>query len=101
MEGSHREPLILKEAGIDYSTGLLYCQEDEDFYKTLLREYAGSAAEKKDKLKSYIDLKDWRNYGVTVHAVKSTSKTLGANGLSEEALILERAAKDGDYEKRI
>ena len=101
LEGSHREPPILKEAGIDYNTGLLYCQEDEDFYKTLLREYAGSAAEKKDKLKSYIDLKDWRNYGVTVHAVKSTSKTLGANGLSEEALILERAAKDGDYEKII
>ncbi len=50
LEGSHREPPILKEAGIDYNTGLLYCQEDEDFYKTLLREYAGSAAEKKDKL---------------------------------------------------
>ena len=93
------EPQILKEAGIDYKTGLLYCQEDEEFYKTLLREYARSAAEKKDKLKSYIDLKDWRNYGVTVHAVKSTSKTLGAKGLSEEALILERAAKEGDYEK--
>ncbi len=93
------EPQILKEAGIDYKTGLLYCQEDEEFYKTLLREYAGSAAEKKDKLKSYIDLKDWRNYGVTVHAVKSTSKTLGAKALSEEALILERAAKEGDYEK--
>lgn len=93
------EPQILKEAGIDYKTGLLYCQEDEEFYKSLLREYAGSAAEKKDRLKNYIDLKDWRNYGVIVHAVKSTSKTLGAKALSEEALILERAAKEGDYEK--
>jgi HPt (histidine-containing phosphotransfer) domain-containing protein len=43
--------------------------------------------------------KDWKNYEVSVHALKSTSKTIGLTGLSEEAKNLEYAARDGKVEQ--
>ena len=39
---------------------------------------------------------DLANYRVVVHAIKSTSLTIGAVELSEKAKALELAAADGD-----
>lgn len=41
---------------------------------------------------------DFKNYEILVHAVKSTSKMIGATHLSEAAFVLEKAAKDEDGE---
>ena len=41
---------------------------------------------------------DVDNYRIQVHALKSTSRTIGATALSDEALALENAAKSGDIE---
>ena len=41
---------------------------------------------------------DWKEYGIYVHALKSTSKMIGAMELSELALRLEEAAKNNDVE---
>ena len=41
---------------------------------------------------------DFKNYEILVHAVKSTSKMIGAAHLSEAAFALEKAAKDEDGE---
>ena len=49
-------------------------------------------SERYENLKRYYDLKDWDNYETTVHALKSTSKTIGANELSVKAAGLEKAA---------
>ena len=38
---------------------------------------------------------DWKNYIILVHAVKSSMRTIGANGLSELAKELEFAGKEG------
>ena len=86
----------LKNAGIDYRTGLVYCQGDEKFYHSLLYEFARSTPEKSKKLFEYLKAEDLKNYGVMVHAIKSTSKTIGAADLSDEALLLEKAAKNSD-----
>ena len=40
--------------------------------------------------------KDLKNYEIRVHALKSTSKTIGALELSEKAKTLEYAAKEGN-----
>ena len=40
--------------------------------------------------------KDLKNYEIRVHALKSTSKTIGAHELSEKAKTLEYAAKEGN-----
>ena len=39
---------------------------------------------------------DWANYRILVHALKSTSLSIGAVSLSERAKTLEMAARDGD-----
>lgn len=45
-----------------------------------------------------MESKDWDNYRILVHALKSTSLTIGAVALSEEAKALEMAAKDEDVD---
>ena len=78
---------------LDIETGLRYCVDNE-FYQEMLREYM--QADKSPALGQYFDEKDWDNYRTLVHALKSTSLTIGAVALSEEAKALEMAARDGD-----
>ena len=85
---------VLKEAGIDTGSGLRYCMDDLDFYKTLLTQVATEAREKIPQLEHYFAEKDWSNYEILIHAVKSTTKMIGGQQVSDEALALEMAAKE-------
>ena len=86
----------LRTVGIDVQIGLRYCQNDEDLYQSILLDFAQSADEKINNISRFYDLEDWKNYAICVHALKSTSKTIGATELSEIALRLETAANDGN-----
>ena len=88
----------LKALGIDTKSGLLYCQNDMEFYQELLLQYAGEAAGKMKAANRNFKDGDLKNYEILVHALKSTSKMIGAAELSEAAYKLEKAAKDGDEE---
>ena len=88
----------LNAAGIDTEQGLGYCQNDEGLYLTLLREYAGSAGKRKSGLQEYYDKGDMKGYATLVHALKSTSKTIGVTDVSALAAKLEKAADEGDTE---
>ena len=88
----------LKALGIDTRSGLLYCQNDMEFYQELLLQYAGEAAGKMKTANRNFKDGDLKNYEILVHALKSTSKMIGAAELSEAAYKLEKAAKDGDEE---
>ena len=79
---------------LDIETGLLYCMNDEDFYAEMLREYM--KGDKAEVLEQFFDAKDWSNYRTSIHALKSTSLTIGAVALSGKAKELEWSAKDGD-----
>ncbi|MCR4798161.1 MAG: response regulator [Lachnospiraceae bacterium] len=81
---------------VDTGTGLRYCGGDEDVYNDVLSDYVKSYEEKRDALNEAFEKKDWHDYQVTVHALKSTSKTIGAATFATEALGLELAAKDSD-----
>ncbi|MCR5054367.1 MAG: response regulator [Lachnospiraceae bacterium] len=80
---------------LDTETGLHYCQNDEDFYHELLQQYLDESSEKKNGMKKYFEEKDFENYKILVHALKSTSKMIGATALSEKAKIMEDLAKQG------
>ncbi len=82
----------LREAGIDPSLGLGYCGNEEEFYMSLLKEYAQGAEEKQRNMRKYFEAEDWKDYAILVHALKSTSKMIGAAELSDEAAELESAA---------
>ena len=93
-------PLLdrLTEKGISAGEGLRYCADDEDFYKEMLTDYARSSKEKAENLERLYESGDMKEYSVLVHALKSTSKTIGANDVSEKAKALEAASKNGDTE---
>ena len=96
--GEGAEPLQRLEQleGLDVKTGLTYCMNEEDFYVDMLQEYV--KGDKTSTLDEFFDKQDWSNYRTTVHALKSTSLTIGAVHLSEAAKALEMAAKDEDAE---
>ena len=86
----------LRQAGILPEEGLRWCQGDEELYATLLGEYRQSAEERIPELKKYYDAGNWKDYGVLVHAVKSSSRMIGAGSLSALAADLEEAADRED-----
>ena len=81
---------------IDKKVGVGYCNGDEEFYETLLSEYVSESNDKARLIKETYANKDWNNYGVYVHSLKSTSKMIGATELSEIAAELEAAAGKED-----
>ncbi len=87
---------VLRSAGIEPRTGLLYCQNDEAFYRSVLAEYALGGKEKTENLKQSFDKENWHDYAIYVHALKSTSKMIGASSLSDQAARMETAANNGD-----
>ena len=50
--------------------------------------------DRSDKLTGFYDDKDWKNYSITVHALKSVSKSIGALELSSLAATMEAATKN-------
>ena len=83
-----------KLEGMDIQIGLSYCMNDEEFYVEMLGDYLKS--DKMSKMERFFTDEDWDNYRTLVHALKSTSLTIGAVHLSGEAKALEMAAKGGD-----
>ncbi len=88
------EPMRL--AGIDPDVGLRFCQDDKDLYRSIIIDYAQTSDEKMKNIVEYLAKEDWKNYAISVHALKSTSKTIGAGDLSDIALHLEMAANEND-----
>ena len=101
-ENLKKEGTSLKEAldrlGISMDTGLYYCNQDEEFYRMLLEQYAGETEEKISVMNDFAAKKELGEYAIRIHSVKSTSKMIGAEALSEEARKLEMAAKEGREE---
>ena len=86
----------LRKSGIDTDGGLKYCVGDKEFYKSLLIQFASESADKIGNMKKYYTLRDWHNYEILVHALKSTAKMIGISDLSEKAKALEMAAKNNE-----
>ena len=89
---------VLKENGFDVETALKYSQNDEALYKTLLQEYISSSQEKINSLQKSFETGDYENYGIVIHALKSSSKMIGAINFSNECAMLEQAANNKDIE---
>lgn len=83
-------------SGLDISTGLSYCMDDMNFYEEMIGEYLKN--DKRAALEEFYAQEDLENYRITVHALKSTSLTIGAVELSEQAKKLEMAAKSKDMD---
>lgn len=79
---------------LDTATALGYCLNNEQLYLKILHSYIES--ELYDVLNALYETEDWKDYQIQIHALKSTSLSIGAQALSEAARQLEMAVKENN-----
>ena len=89
-----RHDILTKLEGIDYAVAIENCLDD-DTLSDALSDFIRSIETKPAEIERYWLDKDWRNYTVQVHALKSTARLIGASKLGEDAYYLEQC---GDAE---
>ncbi len=95
LQVTEQKSILEKLAFLDTETGMAYCCDNEDFYKEMLRTFVKN--EKREDIKAFYEVRDWENYRILVHALKSTALSIGATDLSEQAKQLELAAKEENH----
>lgn len=86
---------------IDVPSAVESAEGSKETFRFLLQSFQDNAPKnQKDIITSY-EAEDYTNYTIYVHALKSTSKMIGALTLSEKARLLELAGKENkiDYIK--
>lgn len=90
-----RDLTWLSKVGLDVGTGIAYTG-NEDKYLSAVRRFYTNYEKNRDKVRKYYEAKDHENYRITVHALKSNARMIGAAKLAAEFELLEHAAGDGD-----
>ncbi|MBR2733748.1 MAG: response regulator, partial [Selenomonadaceae bacterium] len=79
--------IINAELGLEYSAGM------SDLYKEVLLTFSRLKPDKQAQIQAAFDARDWKNYTVYVHALKSTALSIGGEKTSAVAKDLETAGK--------
>lgn len=82
---------------LDFETGCMYCGGQEK-YMSVLQAYAPQADSNIANVRALYEEKNWKDYTITVHGVKSFAASIGAKDLSEKARALEMAGKGNDID---
>ncbi|MBQ6408073.1 MAG: response regulator [Butyrivibrio sp.] len=80
-------------SGIDLAEAEKNCGSRE-LLTDVVKEFLISINSKADNIEKFAREKDYRNYTVTVHALKSSARLIGAMELSEKAAYLEKCGND-------
>jgi HPt (histidine-containing phosphotransfer) domain-containing protein len=80
---------------VKYGMGIM---GTEKLYWKVLRDYYDVIDTKAARLQEAFAGTDWSAYGIEAHALKSSSKMIGATDLSKLAETMEMAAKNGNVE---
>lgn len=83
---------------IDVREGLKYCGGTVDQYEEILRIVLDKGENRKSLLKQMAENRDYENYIITIHSLKSSMASIGAKELSELAAMQEAAGKRGEYQ---
>lgn len=78
---------------INIATGLEYSGGDEEMFRSVVEIFCSFKDENQAKIQRAFDSGDWKNYTIFVHALKSTSLSIGGEQLSELARKLEMNGK--------
>ena len=72
---------------------------NEALFWSILKVYYRSIEKKAKLIKELEEAENWKDYTIEVHALKSSSRQIGATSLSEKAAALEKAgnAQDGVF----
>ncbi|MCR5747931.1 MAG: response regulator [Lachnospiraceae bacterium] len=88
---------LLEQDDIDIALGIRN-SGDPEAYLSLLRIYYDYMDFKADEIKKLYDEKNWKEYTIKVHALKSSARLIGATGIGERAQLLENAGKNMDID---
>lgn len=97
VEGETTVPDGFREV-IQEEKGLMYAGHSRAVYYENLYTYLKNGPEYRESLQKRYEEEDWPQYIIEVHAVKSSSLSIGAVGLSELAKTLEFAGKEERFE---
>ena len=87
--------LDIKELNVKNALILL---GSEKLFWSVLKEYFDAIETKCKAIINYKATENWRNYTIEVHSLKSTSRQIGADHISEAAAELEKAGIIGNIE---
>lgn len=79
---------------IDLEQGILYCGGEMEDYLAVSAVYCSTMPDKCSQMRQLLSERNWKEYTVLVHALKSTSLAIGAAVLSEMAKRQEEAGKE-------
>ncbi|MBQ6318699.1 MAG: Hpt domain-containing protein [Lachnospiraceae bacterium] len=85
----------LNETGLDTKTGTSYTG-GQDKYISALQRFYKNYEKNRAKVCEYLQAKDYENYMITVHALKSNARMIGARDLSTLFETLETAARNNE-----
>ena len=86
---------------ISKTDGMVFFGNNERLYFDVVKMFVGISSEKRDELiKAYGD-RDWKNYTIYVHALKSSSRNIGANALYDFARRMESAGHQTENSKNL
>lgn len=91
--------VFAKVQAFSFENGLRLCGGKIEILLDVIHIYVKSSAEILRRLTDAYEKKDWSGYGIEAHGIKSSSKNIGADALSEEArrLELESRAENEAY----
>lgn len=84
----------LRALGMNTEEGLACCADEEEFYLEMIEEFVREGEQRSKDLALRYAEQDWKNYVIPVHSLKSTSRMIGADALSEQARELEFFARE-------
>lgn len=92
---SEKSTLKIEGLNIEYALRLL---GSEKLFLSILKEYYFAIDQKYFTIKSLFQNENWKDYTIEVHALKSISRQIGAEQLSDLAKELEAAGKRNDID---
>ncbi|MBQ6028652.1 MAG: Hpt domain-containing protein [Treponema sp.] len=81
---------------IDTAHGMEYSMNDKDMYKDMVQMFIDQREQNLSDINGAFEKKDWDNYRIKVHGLKSNSRLVGGMDLGSLAEKCEHAARDKD-----
>ena len=81
---------------IDTAHGMEYSMDDKDMYKDMIQMFVDQREQNLSDINGAFEKKDWDNYRIKGHGLKSNSRLVGGMDLGNLAEKCEHAARDKD-----
>lgn len=87
-----------KLPNLDVRTGASYCDNDATEFLEILKIVYDFGEKRIDELQGFRLNKDYKNFTILVHSLKSNAKNIGAMEAAQMAQELENAGNNGNYD---